>query len=249
MNSGFDLIPLGCNMLIRVLSDIHGNLAALKAVLADSAGAEADSTICLGDIVGYGSHPGDCINLIKKLCDEVVAGNHDQGAAGLVGLSHFNSDGQRAMEWTREQITRNHVEWLNSLPLHTFYYGISLSHASVKSPSSWIYILKSSAAVDAALVAGEYLSIYGHTHIPMQWSRRGECSDKSAGVFNDFSLINCGSVGQPRDGDPRAAYLLLNTEERTFHHVRVKYDVYAAADAIKKAGLPDNLAKRLFLGK
>ncbi|MCK5841257.1 MAG: metallophosphoesterase family protein [Candidatus Sabulitectum sp.] len=236
-------------MLIRVLSDIHGNLAALKAVLADHAGVEADSTVCLGDTVGYGSHPGDCINIVRKVCDEVVAGNHDQGAAGLVGLSHFNTDGQKAMEWTREQITQNHVEWINSLPLHTFYYGISLSHASVKSPSSWIYILKSPEAVDAALKTGDYLSIYGHTHIPMQWNRLGECSDKPAGIFSDFSLINCGSVGQPRDGDPRAAYLLLNTEERTFRHVRVKYDVHGAAEAIKKAGLPDNLAKRLFLGK
>ncbi len=236
-------------MLIRVISDIHGNLAALKAVLADPAGAEADSTICLGDTVGYGSHPGDCINIVRKVCDEVVAGNHDQGAAGLVGISHFNTDGQKAMEWTREQITLNHIEWINSLPLHTFYYGISLSHASVKSPSSWIYILKSPEAIDAVLAAGDYLSIYGHTHIPMQWNRLGECSDEPAGIFSDFSLINCGSIGQPRDGDPRAAYLLLNTEERTFRHVRVKYDVYAAAEAIKKAGLPDNLAKRLFLGK
>ncbi|MCK5035194.1 MAG: metallophosphoesterase family protein [Candidatus Sabulitectum sp.] len=236
-------------MLIRVLSDIHGNLAALKAVLADPAGAEADSTVCLGDTVGYGSHPGDCINIVRKVCDEVVAGNHDQGAAGLVGISHFNTDGQKAMEWTREQITLNHIEWINSLPLHTFYYGISLSHASVKSPSSWIYILKSPEAIDAVLAAGDYPSIYGHTHISMQWKRCGDCSDKPTGLFADYSLINCGSVGQPRDGDPRAAYLLLNTEERTFRHVRVKYDVYGAADAIKKAGLPDNLARRLFLGK
>ncbi len=236
-------------MLVRILSDIHGNLAALKAVLEDPSGEKADSTICLGDVVGYGSHPAECINIIRKICSEVVAGNHDQGAARLIGLSHFNTDGQKAMEWTREQLDLEHIDWIKSLPLQTFYYGISLSHASMKAPSSWIYILKTSTAIDAVLAAGEYLSIYGHTHIPMEWNRHGECSDRPAGVLTDFSLLNCGSVGQPRDGDPRAAYLLLNTEERTFRHVRVKYDVHRAATAIKAAGLPEHLARRLLLGK
>lgn len=236
-------------MLIRVLSDIHGNLAALKAVLEDSAGAKADSTVCLGDIVGYGSHPRDCINIIRKVCDEVVAGNHDQGAAGLIGISHFNPDGQTAIEWTRTRLDQQHIDWIKSLPLHTFYCGMTLSHASVKDPSSWIYILNTSTAIDAVLAAGETLSVYGHTHIPMQWSRLGDCSGKPAGIFTDTPLLNCGSTGQPRDGDSRAAYLLINTEERTFRHIRVKYDVHAAANAIIDAGLPKNLAKRLYLGK
>ena len=236
-------------MLIRVISDIHGNLAALKAVLDDPAGKKADSTVCLGDIVGYGSHPGDCINIIRKVCDEVVVGNHDLGAAGMIGVSHFNPDGQRAIEWTREKINKEHIEWINSLPLQTFYYGISFSHASLKDPSSWIYILNSSAAVDAILMAGEYISIYGHTHQPMQWNRFGDCSSKDEGPLSDYSLINCGSVGQPRDGDSRAAYLLLDSEKQTFQHMRVNYDVRAASTAIIEAGLPENLAKRLFLGK
>lgn len=236
-------------MLLRVLSDIHGNLAALKAVLEDAAGVKADSTVCLGDIAGYGSHPIECIEIIKRECDEVVAGNHDLGAAGLIGISHFNPDGRVAIEWVRTQLEKQNADWIKSLPLQTFYYGISLSHASVKDPSSWIYILNSAAAIDAVLAAGEYLSIYGHTHISMQWNRLGDCSDRPAGTFADYSLLNCGSVGQPRDGDPRAAYLLVNTEERTFRHVRVKYDVHAAATAILDAGLPINLAKRLYLGK
>lgn len=236
-------------MLIRVLSDIHGNLAALKAVLEDPAGAEADNTICLGDIVGYGSHPAECINIVRKVCDEVVAGNHDQGAAGLIGIFHFNPDGQKAMEWTRRQLNPEHTDWLKTLPIYTIYNGMSLSHASVRDPSSWIYITNSTTAVDAVVTAGEYLSIYGHTHIPMQWNRLGDCSGKLTGSLSDSALINCGSVGQPRDGDPSAAYLLLDTEERTFQHVRVEYDVHAAATAIRNAGLPENLAKRLYLGK
>lgn len=236
-------------MLIRVISDIHGNLAALKAVLDHPSGAKADSTICLGDVVGYGSHPGDCINLIRKVCDETVAGNHDQGAAGLIGISHFNPDGQKAIEWTREKINSEQIEWINSLPLYIFRHGISFSHASVKDPSSWTYILNTSTAMDAILIAGEFLSIYGHTHRAMQWNRSGDCSSGDNGLLSDSSLINCGSVGQPRDGDPRAAYLLLDTEEGTFQHVRVKYDILAASTAIIEAGLPENLAKRLFLGK
>ncbi len=236
-------------MLIRVLSDIHGNLAALKKVLEDTAGLKADSTVCLGDIVGYGSHPVECVNIVRKECDEVVAGNHDLGAAGLIGISHFNRDGQAAIEWTRTQVSPEQIDWISSLPLQTFYYGISLSHASVKDPSSWIYILNRQNAIDAVLASGEYLSLYGHTHIPMQWDRLGSCSDKMSGSLDSFSLINCGSVGQPRDGDPRAAYLLLDTEQKTFKHVRVMYNVQSAANAILEAGLPENLAKRLHLGK
>jgi len=236
-------------MLIRVLSDIHGNLSALKAVLEDPTGMKADNTICLGDTLGYGSHPVECMNVVRKVCDEVVAGNHDLGAAGLISISHFNSDGQRAIEWTRTQIDPTDVEWLKSLPLHTFYYGLSISHASVCDPGSWIYIMNASNAIDAVLSAGEYLSIYGHTHVSMQWNRIGDCSDKLAGFFADTALINCGSVGQPRDGDPRAAYLLLNTDEQTFRHVRVNYNIDAAAAAIRAAGLPDYLAGRLYLGK
>lgn len=238
-------------MLIRVLSDIHGNLPALKAVLAHGAGQKADSTVCLGDTVGYGSHPIECINLVRKVCDEVVAGNHDQGAAGLISISHFNSDGQKAIEWTRAELSQipDRVEWLKSLPVQTFHCGISFSHASVAEPASWIYIMNSATAVQAVLAAGEYISVYGHTHIPMQWNRYGNCSAKPAGLFSEAALINCGSVGQPRDGNPMAAYLLLNTDERTFRHVRVKYDVYAAATAIIDAGLPEYLARRLHLGK
>ncbi len=236
-------------MLIRVFSDIHGNLAALKAVLDDSSGAKADKTVCLGDTVGYGSHPVECTDIVRSVCDEVIAGNHDLGAAALISISHFNHDGQKAIEWTRKQFEQDYIDWVTALPLQLNYYGIRLSHASVVNPSSWIYILNSEKAIDATLAAGECLSIYGHTHIPMQWNRMGNCSDKPAGFFSDYSLINCGSVGQPRDGDPRAAYLLVNTEERTFRHVRVKYDIEAAASSIIKAGLPGNLAGRLYLGK
>jgi len=236
-------------MLIRVISDIHGNLAALKAVLDDPPGREAERTVCLGDTVGYGSHPSACINLVRQISDETVAGNHDFGAAGLMSISSFNQDGRRAIEWTRTQLEEEQVQWLSELPLQTFFYGINLTHASPADPDSWIYVLTSQHAVNASLASGEYVSVYGHTHIAMQWTRTGDCSGGEEGSFLDYPLINCGSVGQPRDGDPRAAYLLLNTEDKTFRHVRVDYDIQAAASAIRAAGLPDFLAGRLFLGK
>ena len=137
-------------MLLRVLSDIHGNLAALKAVLEDSSGVNADTTICLGDIVGYGSHPVECINIVRKISDQVVAGNHDLGAAGLISISHFNTDGQAAIEWTRRQLSLPQTEWIKSLPIQSSYHGISISHSSIQNPSSWIYILNSSTALEAA---------------------------------------------------------------------------------------------------
>lgn len=236
-------------MLIRIISDVHGNLAALKAVLAHPDGQTADRTVCLGDTVGYGSHPSSCINLVRQICDEVVAGNHDFGAAGLMSVSSFNFDGQRAIEWTRTQLDEEHIQWLTDLPVQAFFYGINLTHASPVNPRSWIYIMTAPDAIDAVLASGDYLSIYGHTHIPMQWTRIGDCSGAESGSLEDVSLINCGSVGQPRDGDPRAAYLLLDTNEMTFRHVRVEYDVEAAAQAIRAAGLPEHLAGRLLLGK
>ncbi len=236
-------------MLIRVISDVHGNLAALKAVLAHPDGLKAGETLCLGDTVGYGSHPVDCINIVKQHCGHVVAGNHYHGAAGLMSISSFNFDGQRAIEWTRTQLEEDHVTWLKQLPLRTFFQGILLTHGSPDDPGGWTYVLNSYTARDAVLAAEGYPSIYGHTHIPMQWTRTGDCSSEPAGTFAEAALINCGSVGQPRDGDPRAAYLLLNTEERTFRHVRVEYDIHRAASAIRAAGLPEHLAGRLFLGK
>jgi len=236
-------------MLIRVISDVHGNLAALKAVMEHSQGKAADRTVCLGDTVGYCSHPADCINLVRAECEEVVAGNHDFGAAGLMSISSFNFDGQKAIEWTRTQLCEDHVDWLKDLPLQAYYCGINLTHASPASPASWTYIMNSAAALDAVAASGEYLSIYGHTHFPMQWTRDGDCSGEPRGSIREVAMINCGSVGQPRDGDPRAAYLLIDTVEMTFSHIRVDYDIEAAATAIRSAGLPDHLAGRLFLGK
>jgi diadenosine tetraphosphatase ApaH/serine/threonine PP2A family protein phosphatase len=236
-------------VLIRFLSDVHGNLAALKSVLNHKTGAKADLTVCLGDIVGYGSHPGDCMNIIKAECQHSVAGNHDHGAAGLLSVDSFNHDGRVAMEWTRTQLESQQTQWLQSLPLQLIIHGLSMTHASPESPGSWIYIMNSVAAADAALAAGECLSIYGHTHIPMQWTRTGDCSCEPEGLLCEAAIINCGSVGQPRDGDPRAAYLLVDTDERTFTHVRVEYDIEAAAAAVRAAGLPEFLAGRLFLGK
>ena len=114
-------------MLIRVLSDIHSNLVALKSVLDDSSGVNADVTICLGDIVGYGSHPVECLNIIKKNCEIVIAGNHDMGAAGLISTSNFTKAGQKAIEWTRTKISENHIDWIKTLPLQTFFSRITFN--------------------------------------------------------------------------------------------------------------------------
>lgn len=236
-------------MLIRVISDVHGNLAALKAVLAHHPGEAADETVCLGDTVGYGSHPCACINIVRRVSGITVAGNHDLGAAGLMSISSFNHDGQRAIEWTRTQLETEHLEWLNGLPLQAFPDGLSLTHASPVNPSSWTYIMTASHAIEAVNASEDSLPIYGHTHIAMQWNRFGDCSAAESGSFDECAIINCGSVGQPRDGDPRAAYLLIDTGKRTFEHVRVEYDIEAAAEAIRAAGLPEYLAGRLFLGK
>jgi len=130
-----------------------------------------------------------------------------------------------------------------------FFHGLHITHASPVAPSSWIYLNDKQKALSALNAVGYYVALYGHTHIPLHWSRFGECSDRAAGILSEPGLVNCGSVGQPRDGDIRAAYLLVNTEEKTFRHVRVNYDVRRAYKAIIDAGLPDILAKRLLIGK
>ncbi len=235
-------------MLIRIISDIHSNYQALEAVLNDPLGKDAEKTFCLGDIVGYGADPSSCIEMVRQECDIVVSGNHDAGAAGRVSLDRYNWEGATALRWTRSILSQDDKNWLSLLPYFADYENFFLCHSYPADPESWTYVLRRNHALESINARQGYISLIGHTHLPGCWMEDGNYTDASKGDFSKVRLVNAGSVGQPRDRDPRAAYLLIDTEAGTWEHRRVKYSIDDAAARIKEEALPPILWERLYSG-
>ncbi len=225
---------------------MHSNLPALEAVLAHPDGAGADETACLGDIVGYGGDPAQCVEIVRSSCRIMVAGNHDRGAAGLEPLSAFNRDGATAAGWTSRILGRSALDLLAELPLTAVMDGFLLCHSFPPDPGSFTYVLHASLARECCSRFPGMVMLTGHTHLPRMWDRTGAAVEDAGGVLPETCVIAAGSTGQPRDADPRAAYLLVDTEARTYRHVRVEYDMDRAAASIRAAGLPDSLWRRLY---
>lgn len=243
-------------MHVAVLSDIHGNRHAFEAVLDDVAASGAQTIWCLGDLVGYGADPNDCIALAREHCDVCLAGNHDLAVTGELALDEFSRGAAVAAEWTTEVLAPEHLEFLSTLRPTGAAAGIGLFHASPRDPI-WEYVL-SALLAELCLDAQEHqICLIGHSHVALSFvrpegrpatgepRRGGDKLDVSSGEW----LLNPGSVGQPRDGDPRAAWLLLDTDAGTAEWRRVEYDVSGAAAAIRAARLPDSLAERLQYGQ
>jgi diadenosine tetraphosphatase ApaH/serine/threonine PP2A family protein phosphatase len=243
-----------------VLSDVHGNLEALSTVLADAASEGALGILCLGDAVGYGADPAPCIELLGERSTRMVAGNHEHGALGLLDVRWFNSAARAAALWTRDRLGADHRSFLSGLPLATTHGEATCVHASPRRPEEWDYLLS---AEDGFQAFGDFatrLCFVGHSHRPGVWSlgSSGPAYEDLAGpAFHDRRIpfhdgrryiINVGSVGQPRDRDPRAAYVLWDEDERSVTLRRVTYDHKAAAAKILRAGLPRALADRLAHG-
>lgn len=241
-------------MRYAILSDIHGNLEALRAVLAD-ARTRADTVLCLGDIVGYGADPEPCIELVAAQSQVVVGGNHEHAVAGLLALDWFNPYARAAAEWTRDRLDDAARAWLGALPLVSEVEDATLVHASPAHPEEWEYLI---APEDGYAVFGAFatrLCFVGHSHVPGAWVQGSWGHDFEPGA-REFTLaggcryiINVGSVGQPRDRDPRAAYALWDVEARRVTIRRVDYDVAGARGKITTAGLPRYLADRLADGR
>jgi diadenosine tetraphosphatase ApaH/serine/threonine PP2A family protein phosphatase len=235
-------------MLIRIISDVHSNYQALEAVLNDPPGKDAEKTFCLGDVVGYGADPSSCIERVRQECDIVVSGNHDAGAAGRVSLDRYNREGTEALRWTRSVLSQDDKNWLLLLPYFAEYENFFLCHSYPADPESWTYVLRRNQALESINARQGYISLIGHTHLPGCWMEDGNYTEASKGDFSKVRLINAGSVGQPRDRDPRAAYLVIDTEAGTWEHRRVKYSIDDAAARIKEAALPPVLWERLYIG-
>jgi diadenosine tetraphosphatase ApaH/serine/threonine PP2A family protein phosphatase len=243
-------------MQVAIVSDIHGNRHAFEAVLEEIAATDARELWCMGDVVGYGADPNRCCELVREHAAVVLAGNHDLAVTGELPLDEFSHGAALAARWTQDIIEDDHLEWLRSLRPRGAENGIGLYHASPRDPV-WEYVLSTLLAELCFDAAPERVCVVGHSHVALSFvrpdgeaatgeaRRAGEALELSAGEW----LINPGSVGQPRDGDPRAAWLLLDTGTWRAEWRRTDYDIGAAAAAIRGARLPDSLAERLEYGQ
>ena len=240
-------------MRYAIISDIHGNTEALDAVLADIGKARVDRCICLGDIVGYGAEPVECIRKIKDLGIDTVMGNHDAAAVGETPLDYFNAYAKEAVIWTAEQIGEDEGKFINGLPLKRDYEGFVIVHSTLDRPDEWGYVMDMLSARSCFERMESPLCFIGHSHVPVVFREKGSITCFPAGetVLEDDAryIINVGSVGQPRDGDSRASYGIYDTDQRNVTIRRVPYDVGGAQEKIIDAGLPGFLALRLGMGR
>ena len=242
-------------MRIAIVSDIHGNRHAFEAVLAAIETSGTGAVWCLGDLVGYGAEPDACVELADAHCEVCLAGNHDLAVTGALSLRDFSQGAALAAEWTRETMSPEAIEWLAALEPRGEREGVGLYHASPRDPI-WEYVLDDLGAELCLDAAPQRLSLIGHSHVALAFHRPegspAAGAVRRAGTVEDLSagewLLNPGSVGQPRDRDPRAAWLELDLDAATATWNRVEYDIAGAAAAIRAARLPDSLAERLHHG-
>jgi diadenosine tetraphosphatase ApaH/serine/threonine PP2A family protein phosphatase len=236
-----------------IISDIHSNLPALVRVLEEIRSLKVDEIYCLGDIVGYASEPRECIESTRRNAKAIVLGNHDAGAAGTAPLDYFNSLAREALLWTRKILSPQDLDWLRALPLLHECGDFLIVHSSPVFPERWSYIFAAEHALEALRQSRHHLTFVGHTHCPAVFSlgEEGLRSHYEPDVVLQEGrryLVNPGSVGQPRDGDPRASFMTYRSDLRRIALHRVSYDIGRTQDSIFAAGLPRELALRLGVG-
>jgi predicted phosphodiesterase len=242
-------------MRIIVFSDVHGNFESLRRVAAEIGRMEPELVVSLGDVVGYGARPGECVDLVMEIADINISGNHDLAVAGLTPFDRFNASARCAIDWTASRLTEGQIEYLkSSQPL--FHHGKSLfAHASPLSPLDWPYITTLAQSREIMQYFEEKFIFIGHTHIPavISYDQRGRARyllDSPVEIREDCRyLINAGSVGQPRDGINAACLTLLDTGSGVIEQRRIKYDYRTSQEKIINAGLPEKLATRLETGE
>jgi predicted phosphodiesterase len=243
-------------MRVAIISDIHGNKQAFEAVLDAIEESGCEEMWCLGDLVGYGAEPDACVELARRHAALCLAGNHDLGVRGDLPLEQFSRGAALAARWTQETITPHTRAFLEALEPVNLDEKVGLYHASPRDPI-WEYVLSALQADLCLDVQDQRVCLIGHSHVALSFSRfPGEgATGQTRGADEELNLkegewlVNPGSVGQPRDGDPRAAWLELDLDDWTAIYRRVEYDIEGAAAAIRAAHLPDSLAERLAYGQ
>jgi diadenosine tetraphosphatase ApaH/serine/threonine PP2A family protein phosphatase len=238
-------------MRLLVLSDIHGNVDALERSLEEAERLRPDLIVSLGDVVGYGANPNECIALVQERARIRIGGNHDVAAAGIIDTETFNRTAQRAIQWTVRNILPHHRDALNEYDTVRRYGECLFAHASPLSPMDWEYVYTVRQANGIFDATGERFIFIGHTHVPAIIERHRVWGSKvvSGSVCpvdpESRYLINVGSIGQPRDGIAAASFALLDLAKGTITIRRVPYDIRAAQEKIRSGGLPESLAERL----
>jgi len=240
---------------IAIISDIHANLPALQAVFSQIDREKIDKTICLGDVVGYGPNPNDCMDLVRERCEVILMGNHDYACIYKPEMFFFNHFARQAIEYTLTIIKEKHLEFINGLPFRHSEDDLLFVHANPLRPEGWEYILSIDEAIYYFPKFSEQICFIGHSHLPTIFIKR-EKSGFSLLEQREISLenncryiINVGSVGQPRDGNPAASFGIVDLKKRDFEIVRVAYDIEETIARMEEAGLPAFLAQRLRTGK
>ena len=242
-------------MIYAVISDIHGNLEALLSVkeYIESYESKIDKVICLGDIVGYGADPGECIRITREFSDVILAGNHDFAVCELTSIDNFNSCAREAVLWTKNVLNDDEIKFLRNLPLEFREEDSSFVHASLHRPESWRYLSgPGDTFIDFQIMEDKVLFV-GHTHVPVIFKDTGGdveiLTSMEVSLASDKKyIINPGGVGQPRDRNPRASFLIYDSDKKYLKIFRIKYDIKKAQSKILKAGLPAVLAERLSHG-
>jgi predicted phosphodiesterase len=241
---------------IALISDVHGNLPAFESVLRSIEEEGVDSIWCLGDLVGYGAQPNECVELAARSVELCLIGNHDLVVIDRLDIMDFSANAAAAAEWTKEELGSDARAYLEKLDASDEEHAIGLYHASPRDPI-WEYVLSSMAAADCIDEMGPRVGAVGHSHVALAFWRKGDTPTAGAqseageqlGISEDRWLLNPGSVGQPRDGDPRASWMLLELGSWQATWRRTEYPIQEAADAIRAAGLPAQLADRLYYGQ
>ena len=240
-------------MRFAIFSDLHANLEATDAILADAHDQGCTDYVCLGDVVGYNANPHECVELVRQLECPVVKGNHDEQACLDTSSRDFNDLAERAIDWTRANLTKEDKHWLAELALTRQVRDFTIVHATLDTPAEWGYVFSNLDAVASFTYQHTTLCFFGHTHVASAFVRGDGVNRIRVEQLmiepGKKYFINTGSVGQPRDGDPRAAYCIYHVDRNLVQQRRVKYNVPAAQKKIIAAGLPHLLAERLELGR
>jgi len=240
-------------MRYAVIADIHANLEGLEVVLADSKEQKCTHYCCVGDVVGYNANPKECLDIIRTMGMPVVKGNHDEYCSSEEDLEGFNPHAAEAVNWTRKQLSTEDRQWLRDLKYVRLVASFSMVHATLDGPQRWGYVFDKLAAAASFTYQNTAVCFFGHTHVPVAFVRD---SMVRGGTYSKFRVepgkkyfVNVGAVGQPRDGNPKAGYVIYDLNEGTIELRRLDYDIPKAQKKIMEAGLPQRLADRLALGK